>query len=354
MIAAPKHKDEMRLAKWMTENPVTVDTNATLAEGVRIMAVRNIGALLVVNGDELAGIFTERDLLKILASDAADVLEQPVSLFMTTSPICAKVDEDCNDVYMKMKVNNIRHIPVIDGEQPVGIVSIRDLTHLYQNKLESDFQGARKQLEKLRELLGESDANRVLTLLQEIERYRELSLTDELTGLFNKRYFMARLKEEVARARRYKQCLSLIFCDIDHFKKINDTYGHSVGDLVLMEIGGILAGQIGELNVISILRKSDIVARYGGEEFVVILPETDDSGGILVAEKMRSEIEKHLFQIKDCEVKLTMSFGVAGLCLESGDFKELISHADEAMYLAKSSGRNCVKNYPVGGRKTNP
>ena len=341
-----KHNDEMRLAKWVTGNPATVDTNATLAESVRVMSVRNIGALLVVNGDGLVGIFTERDLLKVLASDAADVLEKPISLFMTANPICAKVDEDYNDVYIKMRTNNIRHIPVIDGEQPVGIVSIRDLTHLYQNKLESDFQGARKQLEKLRELLGEPDANRVLMLLQEIERYRELSLTDELTGLFNKRYFMKRLKEEVARARRYKQCLSLIFCDIDHFKRINDTYGHSVGDLVLMEIGGILAGQIDDLNVISILRKSDIVARYGGEEFVVILPGTDHSGACLAAEKMRSAIEKHLFQIKDCEIKLTMSFGVAELCLESGDFKELISHADEAMYFAKSSGRNCVKVYP--------
>jgi len=348
-----KQKDAMRLAKWITENPATVDSSAKLAESVRVMALRNIGAVLVVNGDVLAGIFTERDLLKVLASDAADVLEQPVSSFMTTNPICAKVDEDYNDVYMKMKVNNIRHIPILDGKQPVGIVSIRDLTHLYQNKLESDFQGARKQLEKLRELLGESDANRVLALLQEIERYRELSLTDELTGLYNKRYFMARLKEEAARARRNKQCLSLIFCDIDHFKKINDTYGHSVGDLVLMEIGGILAGQINELNVISRLRKSDIVARYGGEEFVVILPETDDRGACLAAEKMRNSVEKHLFQIKDCKVKLTMSFGVAGLCLEGGDFKELVSHADEAMYLAKSSGRNCVKSYPVGGEKAN-
>jgi len=344
----------MKLAKWVTEDPVTVDSSATLAESVRVMTVRNIGAVLVLSGDGLAGIFTERDLLKVLASDAADVLDKPVSSFMTTSPICAKVDEDYNDVYMKMKANNIRHIPILDGERLVGIVSIRDLSNVYQNKLESDFQGARKQLEKLRELLGESDTDRVLILMQEIERYRELSLTDELTGLFNKRYFMDRLKEEVARARRNSQHLSLIFCDIDHFKRINDTYGHSVGDRVLMEIGGILAGQIDELNVISRLRKSDIVARYGGEEFVVILPETDNSGAFLAAEKMRNSIEKHLFQIKDYEIKLTMSFGVAQLCLESGDFRELIKHADEAMYLAKSSGRNCVKIYPVAGRKANP
>ena len=350
----------MRFVKWMTENPATVDSTATLAEVVRVMALRNIGAVLVMNGNGLAGIFTERDLLKVLASealdalDAADVLDKPVSSFMTTSPVCAMVDEDYNDVYLKMKANNIRHIPILDGERPVGIVSIRDLTNLYQNKLESDFQGARKQLEKLRELLGESDADRVLILMQEIERYRELSLTDELTGLFNKRYFMDRLKEETARAKRYNQCLSLIFCDIDHFKKINDTYGHSVGDRVLMEIGGILAGQIDELNVISRLRKSDIVARYGGEEFVVILPETNKSGAFLAAEKMRNAIESHLFQIKDHEIKLAMSFGVAGLCLESGDFKELIKHADEAMYIAKSSGRNCVKIYPADDRKANP
>ena len=177
-------------------------------------------------------------------------------------------------MYMKMKTHDVRHIPILDGEKLVGIVSMRDLIHHYQNKLETAFNEARREIDDLKKLVSVADGEKIETLIKEVQKYKELSLTDYLTGLFNKRYFQARIVEEVTRAKRSSYELSLIFCDIDYFKRINDRFGHQVGDEVLRETARILSGGTDQLNIISRLRKSDIIARYGGEEFVIILPET--------------------------------------------------------------------------------
>ncbi len=337
---------DMRLENWITENPATVAAGDSLRSVVALMSARKIGAILVTEGDRPVGIFTERDLLNLFSSDTDSGLDRPVSSAMTRDPICASADEDYNAVYLKMKTNNVRHIPVLKDDRLVGIVSIRDLTHFYQNKLESEFLDAKGEIIKLKELLGGPNLDKIQLLLDEIGRYRELSLTDELTGLYNKRYFMSRLKEEAARANRYGETLSLVFCDIDHFKRINDTCGHQAGDRVLARIGGLLAGEMDELTVVSRLRKSDIVARYGGEEFVVILPETDLEGAVRAAEKMRLAIEAHQFSLEGNDAQLTMSFGVAQLD-HGGRSPDLIRHADEAMYQAKNQGRNRVVVYGV-------
>jgi diguanylate cyclase (GGDEF)-like protein len=183
------------------------------------------------------------------------------------------------------------------------------------------------------------------SLFSEINKYKELSLTDHLTGLYNKRYFLMRLQEEASRAIRYKEDLALIFCDIDHFKSINDTYGHHHGDMILREIGELLGGGMGDLKVVSRLRKSDIVARYGGEEFVIILPETPAERAAIAAEKMRATLEEYTFDIGSEKIKITMSFGVAGTDETTKDAEDLIQRADHAMYKAKESGRNRVEVY---------
>jgi diguanylate cyclase (GGDEF)-like protein len=341
------------LGTWITAQPDVVEETRPLGDVVRLMGDRRIGALPVVRESRLVGIFTERDLLKLLAGQGADgvpaALQEPVSRFMTPSPVTADRNESFNSVYLKMKTHNIRHVPVVDGEKVVGIVSMRDLLHLYQHKLETAYLGAQAQLDELKELVRRSPDERVSSLIEEIKRYREQSLTDYLTGLYNKRYFQARLIEEVSRARRYREKLSLIFCDLDHFKRINDTYGHQEGDEVLKQAARILSGTMDELSVLSRLRKSDIVARYGGEEFVAILPETDDRGACLAAEKMRKAVEAHRFEIGGSSISVTMSFGVAGLCGEDCDAGTLIEQADQAMYLAKSGGRNRVVVHPGNG-----
>jgi diguanylate cyclase (GGDEF)-like protein/PAS domain S-box-containing protein len=165
-------------------------------------------------------------------------------------------------------------------------------------------------------------------LEQAVTQLEEMALTDSLTGLRNKASFEARIDEEISRARRYLLPLSLLMIDIDHFKKINDDFGHPVGDEVLERIADILREGA---------RPSDFIARYGGEEFVLILPNTDAQGAYYVAERMRETVEAAIPQPRG----LTISAGVASLTPgESG--RSLLERADEALYRAKNAGRNRV------------
>jgi len=152
---------------------------------------------------------------------------------------------------------------------------------------------------------------------------------DGLTKAFNKSYFNMYLAQEVNRTQRYKRHLSLIMSDIDHFKKINDTYGHLVGDSVLQAVTQIIMQQC---------RRSDLVARFGGEEFVILLLETPLEGGKTAAEKIRQAIASYTFEKIQ---SLTMSFGVASLTTDI-DGQELLHQADVALYEAKKNGRNQV------------
>lgn len=166
----------------------------------------------------------------------------------------------------------------------------------------------------------------------------KMSITDELTQISNRRHFHTRLDEEIDRAIRYGHSLSLMLLDIDHFKKVNDVYGHVAGDYILFAIASIIKSNI---------RKVDIAARYGGEELAVILPETDENGAMISAEKLRESIEKYDFDISDEKViHVTASFGVSSFQMVKdsvGDKAEqIIQLADDALYSAKESGRNRV------------
>ncbi len=162
------------------------------------------------------------------------------------------------------------------------------------------------------------------------QRLQELSVTDPLTGLFNRGYLNRMLKAEIKKLSRREEWLSCIMIDIDHFKRINDTYGHITGDFVLTE----LANTMGELS-----RDSDIVTRYGGEEFVLLLPQTDPDGAFILAEKIRTTVEKKKFNTGEFTINLTISCGIHGIrnFLEG---RNLVQYADEALYQAKESGRN--------------
>ncbi len=160
------------------------------------------------------------------------------------------------------------------------------------------------------------------------KKYKELSMTDELTGLFNKRHFNQTLQIEVHRTARYGQPLSLAMMDIDNFKIHNDTYGHAEGDKVLAKLGIIINDG---------LRQNDIACRYGGEEFVVILPATDGKGALVVAERIRTAFAATVFC--DNTVHKTLSIGVTQYT--AGDNKEiLVKRADDHLYYAKGHGKN--------------
>lgn len=180
------------------------------------------------------------------------------------------------------------------------------------------------------------------TLARETARLREISVTDSLTGLFNKRYFDLRLAEEVARSRDTGQPLALLMLDIDYFKHYNDTFGHTAGDAVLREVARILR---------ETSRQGDVPCRYGGEEFALILPGAGSEQALAVAERVRRAVAHHAFPggAAQPEGRLTVSVGAAVFPADAAGAADLCQHADQALYRAKDAGRNAVRLFADGG-----
>lgn len=164
---------------------------------------------------------------------------------------------------------------------------------------------------------------------------RMLAMTDALTRVLNRRAFMEQAEKQIAAALRQRLPLALLMIDIDHFKRINDQYGHPAGDTVLVKVAAVLSAQ---------LRKQDVLARYGGEEFCALLPFTNESGAVALAEKLRHAVESSPITLGQQNISITISIGVTA-CDASGqachpDFNSMLQDADRALYLAKQKGRN--------------
>ena len=185
-------------------------------------------------------------------------------------------------------------------------------------------------VERLRRSREELDS--VNAELQEKNReLHKLSITDELTGLYNRKHLMETLAAEVTRSKRNGHSFALLVIDIDHFKQVNDTYGHQKGDEVLNTLGGVL---------LETVRSCDYVARYGGEEFIVMLPEVGAAGGLEVAERLRKRVAQERINPKGD--RITVSIGMAMYAEHGDDPESLFQQADQALYKAKSAGRNQV------------
>ncbi|MCQ4320600.1 sensor domain-containing diguanylate cyclase [Stutzerimonas stutzeri] len=168
---------------------------------------------------------------------------------------------------------------------------------------------------------------------QELQR---LSSTDRLTGLFNRGHWEEMLRQDYARHRRYERNAALVMFDIDHFKKINDSYGHQAGDAVIQQTAELVR---------RCTRDADIAGRYGGEEFVVLLPDTDSRGALTFAERLRQSIEAHEVVHEGRSIRFTVSLGIADLSEPTRGYAQLIERADNALYSSKASGRNQVTLY---------
>jgi two-component system, cell cycle response regulator len=171
------------------------------------------------------------------------------------------------------------------------------------------------------------------------EEIKKLSVTDPLTGCYNRGYLNDRLSKDITYALRYKHPLSLILCDIDHFKIVNDNYGHQAGDRVLIDFVNCIQQ--------TFRNKIDWLVRYGGEEFIIVLPETSVEGAKVLAERLRIRISHQKTQIDHVEIKITASFGIAGFTHRTHKEKisdlNLITKADQLLYQAKEEGRNRIK-----------
>jgi len=177
-------------------------------------------------------------------------------------------------------------------------------------------------------------------------KYRQLAITDSLTGLYNLRYFFAIAEKEFRRALRHRRPVSVIMLDIDNFKAINDRHGHAVGDTVLREFS---------VNLTRVLRGADVLARYGGEEFIVLLPETGPEAGVAVAAKLRKNVEGCFIGLESGCLNITASFGVSSFTAFSGNrltaaeiMEQTVKRADQALYRSKNAGKNRVTYLEFG------
>lgn len=198
--------------------------------------------------------------------------------------------------------------------------------------LSNRFHRDYRELLALRRELEARIAERTLALQVANERLAEASRTDALTGLFNRRGFLERGASEIDRSRRSGKPLCVVMADADHFKRINDRYGHATGDLALQGLAELLRGT---------LRSQDVVARWGGEEFILLLPETDVHGASQAAESIRRQVAGQPLHAGDLELTVTLSFGLAEHRSERG-LEATIAHADAALYRAKAAGRDRV------------
>jgi diguanylate cyclase (GGDEF)-like protein len=230
----------------------------------------------------------------------------------------------------------------VDGSLSGGDDTFACTTVLDHKRLMVAFCAPSERLERLSSedrLVLQAVASELVVAVENSQLYKltkRLSITDELTGLYNYRFLLQRLDEEIERAKRYNRSLSLLMIDTDDFKRFNDTYGHIAGDQALADVGTALR---------SAVREIDVVCRYGGEEFAVVLPETDAEGAFVVAEKVREAVAAHSFSDGQGNrgVRVTVSIGLATFPSAAADREELLRQADDALYQAKHLGRDRVR-----------
>ncbi len=210
----------------------------------------------------------------------------------------------------------------------IGIICIgRDLSH--HKKLIEALDKAQKIIEDRNRSIEQLAGERLNELAEKTRMLKELSVTDELTKLYNRRYFFERASEEFLRSRRYQTYFSVVILDIDFFKKINDEFGHQVGDVVLYEISGIIKSSV---------RRVDLTARYGGEEFVILLPSIREGYAYIFCERLREKVRNYHFSALPPDRNITISMGVADYPSEGvHSVYELLSRADRALYKAKET-----------------
>jgi len=247
-------------------------------------------------------------------------------VFLTAKPIVVNnIKKD--DVFVDSEASYVRSIaciPMVVYNDVIGVINVTNKR--YGRQFTDD------DVEMLKAV-----ADQAAVAINKAQLW-DMAVTDSLTGLYVRRYFMVKLHEEVHRAERYNNILSIVMADLDRFKNINDTYGHDAGDRVLKEIGRFLQQNV---------RDVDIVARYGGEEFVIMIPEAAKDAAYSLSERLRKKFSKLKFENLP---QITISLGIATFPFDGKQPEDLLKKADAAMYAAKRAGRNQVAGYTRDGR----
>jgi diguanylate cyclase (GGDEF)-like protein len=274
-------------------------------------------------------------LLKVLSKNFPDahielvsgVPKDPLETWAAQQRLPVLVPDIKNDArfktfHMSYPFRSIMVVPLHALHQPVGFLRIE------HEKAEAFLASDLRTAELYATMSSLSMEN-----VRLYEQIQEFAVRDGLTRLYTHRHFQQRLGEEILGAGRRKEPLAMILCDIDHFKKYNDGFGHQAGDALLTRIAQLLQ---------ECVRDVDYVARYGGEEFAVVLPATNKADGAKVADAIRKRIEEEQFVFNNTPSKVTMSFGVSAFPEDATTQSQLIRHADERLYRSKEGGRNRV------------
>ena len=304
----------------------TMDMNELLS-----IVLNTVTGLGVLNIERKGGIFIiEGDKMKLVShlghSKAFLDLHKDMKI---GDCLCGIVAETGEILISENSAEDIRHTIVYPDAVPHGHIivplkAINKLAGVLYLYLAPDFKIDERKVKMLVSL-----GNQIGMAIDNARLYEEtksLSLQDPLTGLANRRFMEIVMDRSFTRAKRYGHLLSVIMLDIDYFKKYNDTYGHSAGDQLLVDIAKIISGE---------MREVDVIVRYGGEEFLVMLPETEAEKAREAAERIRKAVES--------KVGVTVSLGVASYNKEMQTKEDLINRADMALYLAKQNGRNRVE-----------
>jgi diguanylate cyclase (GGDEF)-like protein len=290
----------------------------------------DIGAFLTVEGTELkmAAIKRPADVRNLIGETYPVAGSRLCNMAVQRKRPLISTIAGPEDILLPLRpdqdIQSFLGVPVVFQDHATGLIA------LYNS-------GARAFTEEDAQV-AELFASQVAIALdnsRRVEHMEKQAVTDQLTGLYNRRAFALMAEKEVGRARRYQRPLALILFDIDHFKGVNDTYGHLVGDHVLRVLTEL---------VTRTTRATDIVCRYGGEEFIVLMPEAGREEAMARAERLREEISRMTVVTAEGTLSLTVSLGVAGLGPNGGeDLNSLINRADRAMYQAKAAGRDTVR-----------
>ena len=288
--------------------------------------------------DKCDNLLTENKKLKTANHNLQNTLDSIIALYDITEQICKSLDADKvfnnfrEEINKYIRVNDCRFLK---GEADLSLY--KDCTIVPLN-IQEELIGY-----LVADGVGIGDKERFYILSQQFllgikrailyQDVQELAITDSLTSIFNRRYYLERFKEEIERSRKFNYKFCCLMIDIDYFKDFNDRYGHIVGDAILRELSRTIQGNI---------RQIDLIGRYGGEEFSIILSETDKDAAQFAAERIRLAIQDKRIRVYDEELKITVSIGISTYPYDGKDIERLIDKADSALYLAKQAGRNRV------------
>jgi diguanylate cyclase (GGDEF)-like protein len=298
-------------SRWVSKETITQD----IFDG---MEKYNHDSAMIVEEGKPIGIITTKDILRLL-KDHAD-LTLPIEHYMTSPVETISQNSTLNEALRFMQDKHFKRIVTVNDQgKLIGSITQKELISITYSRWVSMIQGYQKELQEINAQLEKRS-----------KKLEKIAATDALTGLYNRKKFLDLFVSEYSIMVQRHNALSLLVMDLDHFKQVNDMYGHNIGDEVLKQVSNLLLRE---------LRNVDILCRWGGEEFVALLPAADVADAMAIAEKIRIRISE--FSLEGLP-KVTISIGVSQI-KEGDDLHDVIERADKALYLAKMDGRNCVR-----------